>query len=417
MLSGAAFATRSPAIDLGTLGAVGLAAAGAQAAAGWIAAGAAIVVGVPLAVWLRARLMRAGPGTDSERFDRVTQLLSGAAFDESLETELERARRLRGSTALVMAEIEGLDALGDRSARESALARLGRALRASKRSYDSAARPAQSRVAVLAPDCDEHGAYILAERMRAEVGRTLAGELTLSMGVAAFPLHGQSAEALRRAAEQALHAAIRLGGDRAVISSAEVPGPLATGRPSEAEPHVELEMLLHLAEALDVQESGTTTHSRRVGRIAELAARELGLAPDRVERVRVAAVLHDVGRVGVPERLLTKPGPLSSAEWTLVRSHPEVGARMVDTTDFDDLPSWILTHHERPDGGGYPEGVPWDEVPLEGRIIGVADAWEAMTSERAYRPALALDEAARELRRGAGSQFDERVVDALLKAV
>jgi two-component system cell cycle response regulator len=253
--------------------------------------------------------------------------------------------------------------------------------------------------------------------MRAEVGRAPAGGLTLSMGVAAFPLHGQSPEALGRAAEQALHAAIRLGGDRAVISSAEVKGPPATGRPSEAEPHVELEMLLHLAEALDVKESGTTTHSRRVGRIAELAARELGLAPDRVERVRVAAVLHDVGRVGVPERLLTKPGPLSSAEWTLVRSHPEVGARMVDTTDFDDLPSWILTHHERPDGGGYPEGVPWDEVPLEGRIIGVADAWEAMTSERAYRPALALDEAARELRRGAGSQFDERVVDALLKTV
>jgi HD-GYP domain-containing protein (c-di-GMP phosphodiesterase class II) len=128
-------------------------------------------------------------------------------------------------------------------------------------------------------------------------------------------------------------------------------------------------------------------------------------------------VLHDVGRVGVPEKLMTKPGPLSSTEWTLVRAHPEVGARMVDTTDFHDLPSWILTHHERPDGGGYPEGVPWDEVPLEGRIIGVADAWEAMTSERSYRPALAPDEAARELRRGAGSQFDERVVDALLRAV
>jgi putative nucleotidyltransferase with HDIG domain len=270
---------------------------------------------------------------------------------------------------------------------------------------------------VLAPDCDEHGAYILAERMRADVGRALSGELTLSVGVAAFPLHGQSAESLSRAAEQALHAAARLGGDRAVISSAEVPGTPPAARPSEAEPHVELEMLLRLAEALDVQETGTPSHSRRVGRIAELAARELGLAPDRVERVRVAGVLHDVGRVGVPERLLTKPGPLSSTEWTLVRSHPEVGARMVDTTDFDDLPTWILTHHERPDGGGYPEGVPWDEVPLEGRIIGVADAWEAMTSERAYRPALAPDEAAGELRRGAGSQFDERVVDALLRAV
>ena len=202
-----------------------------------------------------------------------------------------------------------------------------------------------------------------------------------------------------------------------MISSAEVPVMLAGRRTAEPGPRVELGMLLRLAEALDVQESGSPSHSRRVGRLAELAARELGLAPDRVERVRVAGVLHDVGRVGVPEELLRKPGPLSAAEWTIVRAHPEVGARMVDTTDFDDLRSWILTHHERPDGGGYPAGVPWEEVPLEGRILGVADAWEAMTSERSYRPALTPEEAARELQRGAGSQFDERVVEALLRAV
>jgi putative nucleotidyltransferase with HDIG domain len=201
-----------------------------------------------------------------------------------------------------------------------------------------------------------------------------------------------------------------------MISSAEVQGVLS--RTAERDqPQVELAMLVRLAEALDVKESGSPSHSRRVGRLAELAARELGLAPDRVERVRVAGVLHDVGRVGVPEVMLRKPGPLSAEEWTLVRAHPEVGARLLDATESGELPDWIRTHHERPDGSGYPEGVAWDEVPLEGRILGVADAWEAMTSERPYRRALAPDEAARELRRGAGTQFDEHVVHALLKAV
>jgi two-component system cell cycle response regulator len=326
--------------------------------------------------------------------------VSEAAFEEALDVELERARRLRGSAALLLIELEDPGAAAEPEA----------ALRGI-RCYDSAARVGEGRLAVLAPDSDEHGAYVMAERIRHELGTPS------SVGVAAFPLHGGSPAALTGAAERALRAAAGLGGDRVVISSAEVPGVLA-GSPAEgSRPDVELGMLVRLAEALDVKESGSPSHSRRVGRLAELAARELGLAPERVERVRLAGVLHDEGRVGVPEELLRKPGPLNTEEWRFVRAHPEVGARMVETTDFHEVPGWIRTHHERPDGSGYPEGVPWDEVPLEGRILGVADAWEAMTSERSYRPALATDEAARELRRGAGSQFDEDVVEALLKSV
>ena len=317
-------------------------------------------------------------------------------FERALDVELERARRVRGSAAVLLAElVEGTDADDFGGIR----------------CYDVAARVGDSRLAVLAPDCDEHGAYIVGERLRA------AATGPASVGVAAFPLHGDSPAALMTAAEHALQAATRMGGDRVVISSAEVEGPL-TGAPGEGgRPRVELAMLMRLAEALDVKETGSASHSRRVGRLAELAARELGLAPEQVERVRVAGVLHDVGRVGVPEELLRKPGPLSSEEWAHVRAHPEVGARMVETTEFTDLPRWIRTHHERPDGGGYPAGLPGDEVPVEGRILAVADAWEAMTTDRPYRPALAPDDAARELRRGAGTQFDQHAVEALLRAV
>ena len=107
-----------------------------------------------------------------------------------------------------------------------------------------------------------------------------------------------------------------------------------------------------------------------MGRYAELIARELGLAPDSVERVRIAGILHDVGRVGMPDELLAKEGPLSEEEWHWVRSHPEIGARMLETTDFGDIGEWILSHHERPDGTGYPEGRAAAEVPLEARILG-----------------------------------------------
>jgi diguanylate cyclase len=115
--------------------------------------------------------------------------------------------------------------------------------------------------------------------------------------------------------------------------------------------------------------------------------------------------------------VLSKGEPLSDDEWVLVRAHPVVGARMVETTEYDDIRTWILFHHERPDGTGYPEGRPESEVPLESSIIAVADAYEAMTSERPYRPALVAEEAAGELRREAGRQFRADVVDALLRAV
>jgi putative nucleotidyltransferase with HDIG domain len=196
-----------------------------------------------------------------------------------------------------------------------------------------------------------------------------------------------------------------------------VPGILARAPRGQEESHVELAALLSLAEALDLRETGSTSHSHRVARFAELMARELGLGPDSVEHVRLAGILHDVGRIGMPEELLQKAGPLSGEEWRLVRSHPAIGARMVETTDFGDIRSWILSHHERPDGLGYPDGRAGDELPMEARILAVADAYEAMTAERPYRPALAPDEAARELRRGAGGQFDAQVVEALLRVV
>ncbi len=382
------------------------------------ALGAAAVL---LRFQMRASRAIAGLSAAASR-DPLTGLVNRRGFEEMFDTELERARRANRPLSLVVADLDGFKRVNaelGRAAGDAALEGVARVVTAAKRGFDSAARIGGEEFALLAVDCDEHGAYMLAERIRTDIegGQT---SMTCSFGIATFPMHGQSFEALLRAADQALYAAKRLGRNRTVISSAEVPGILAgegTGARGSESSHVELGALLSLAEALDVRDSGSASHCQKVGRFAELTARELGLPPDSVERVRLAGILHDVGRVGIPDELVRKPGPLSESEWALVRSHPEIGARMVETTDFEDIRPWILLHHERPDGGGYPAGYDWNEVPLEARILGVADAYEAMTSERPYRPARAPDEAAGELRDESGRQFDAQVVDALLRAV
>jgi len=359
--------------------------------------------------------------------DPLTDLLNRRGFQQVFDTELERARRAEQSLSLIVGDIDRFKRVNDahgHAAGDAALMRVADAIRGAKRGFDSAARVGGEEFAVLAPDCDEHGAYMLAERIRAAVHEALSAApedapLTISFGISTFPTHGQSADGLLRTADQALYAAKRLGRNRSVISSAEVPGILAGSSRggSNGEAHVELGALLNLAEALDVRDSGSASHCRRVGRFAELTARELGLPPEAVERIRLAGILHDVGRVALPDGVFAKQGPLTDDEWKWVRAHPAVGARMVETTAYEDIRSWILFHHERPDGNGYPEGRRADAVPIESAILAVADAYEAMTSERPYRPALLPDEAAGELRRGAGHQFRADVVDALLRAV
>jgi len=390
----------------------------------WIATtGTLVVTGLFVAV-MRDRLAQVIASlSDAAHRDALTELLNRRGFEEIFDVELERARRSDAPLSLVLGDLDRFKRVNDdqgHAAGDRVLKRVARVLGSAKRRFDVAARVGGEEFALLAPDCDEHGAYMLAERVRADVQRAFeesAPGLTISVGIAAFPLHGQSADGLVRAADQALYAAKRLGRNRCVISSAEVPGILARAPRGSDDAHVELAALLSLAEALDVRDSGTASHCRRVGRFAELTARELGLPPDSVEHVRLAGILHDVGRVGVPDSLLRKDGPLTEEEWSLVRSHPEIGARMVETTEFDDIRGWILLHHERPDGRGYPEGRDAEAVPIEASILAVADAYEAMTSERPYRHALPPEAAADELRREAGSQFRVDVVEALLRAV
>jgi HD-GYP domain-containing protein (c-di-GMP phosphodiesterase class II) len=133
-----------------------------------------------------------------------------------------------------------------------------------------------------------------------------------------------------------------------------------------------------------------------------------------VQRIRLAGILHDVGKIGVRGSILAKPGPLTPAEMEEMRGHPEIGARIARNAGLTDIAVWIGAHHERLDGRGYPRGLGDEKIPLEARILAVGDAFEAMTNDRAYRSAMSEEKAREELRRNAGTQFDPRVVEAFI---
>jgi putative nucleotidyltransferase with HDIG domain len=180
---------------------------------------------------------------------------------------------------------------------------------------------------------------------------------------------------------------------------------------------LQLAAALGLAEELDRHDSHTAEHSRAVARLSTMVGLELGFDERRLERLSLAAVLHDIGKISIPSRVLHRPGPLTAREWKVMRRHPELGARMLSDGGLEDVQSWILAHHERPDGTGYPRGLRGDEIPIEASILAVADAYDAMTSVRAYRPILDHDEALQELRDRAGTQFSAEIVEVFVQAV
>ncbi len=178
-----------------------------------------------------------------------------------------------------------------------------------------------------------------------------------------------------------------------------------------------LAAVMLLAETLDLRDPSTALHSRTVGRLARATANEMGLPLDRVERIHAAGVLHDLGKLGVADAILFKPGPLDDAEWREMRRHPDVGARILEHAGMHDIADWVRAHHERVDGRGYPAGLSAEQISLEARILAVADAYEAMTADRPYRAGMPPEDARTELRACAGSQFDPVVVDAFIRAL
>jgi putative two-component system response regulator len=173
-----------------------------------------------------------------------------------------------------------------------------------------------------------------------------------------------------------------------------------------------------LAVAVEARDPYTGDHIDRVTRLAVAVAQELGLNGDKLEEVEMGTILHDVGKIGVEDAILRKPTGLAPEEWQAMQAHPQIGARLLSEVDFlKPYVPYVLYHHERYDGKGYPHHLAGEQIPLEGRIVAVADAFDAMTSDRPYRPAMSVETAIQELQRGAGTHFDPTVVAAFGKVV
>jgi diguanylate cyclase (GGDEF)-like protein/putative nucleotidyltransferase with HDIG domain len=356
---------------------------------------------------------------DASRTDPLTGLTNRRGHRETLDLELERARRNEAPLALVMIDLDHFKEVNDRSGHhvgDAALRRAAAVLSEGRRRLDGVARVGGEEFAFVLPNTDAHEAYTVAERLRIALRGEFAGDavaVTASLGVSSFPQHGATAGALLRTADEALYAAKGSGRDRSVIYSdtltelSEVMG----SRDIAAERF--LAVVMDLAEAVDLRFSGSARHSETVGRYAAVMAVELGLSPERAERVRLAGMLHDIGKVGVPNSILGKPGALTDAERAVILRHPELGAQILEHDSLADVREWVGAHHERPDGLGYPLGLSADAIPIEASIVAVADAFEAMTSDRSYRRATAHENARAELERHAGAQFDASVVEAL----
>jgi diguanylate cyclase (GGDEF)-like protein len=389
--------------------------------ASWITLVAVIV---PVAVLLRAvrggvtQLVRSL--AEAALTDPLTHLKNRLALDQLVDEQLEVARRAGARLTVVVGDLDHFkvvnDQLGHRAG-DRALVRVARILATHRRAGDTVARTGGEEFTLVLPNSSEHDAYLAAERLRTAVASEFASDpvpLTFSFGVASYPDHGGSVDAVIESADQALYAAKTLGRNRSIIFNREIAAifaPEGGGRGLDAS---HLSTLLSLTEALDIRDAGTVNHSRTVGRYCALIAEQLGLEPDHVERIEMAGRLHDIGKVGVPNAVLQKPGPLGSREMAQVRTHPEIGAEVLAGDGLEDLRSWVVAHHERPDGKGYPKRLIDAEIPLEAKIIAVADAYEAMTADRVYRPGIGTKAARVELLRCAGTQFDPRVIAAFM---
>ena len=395
------------------------------APAWWLVGMGTLLVGAVVIMTMRARVeLLIARLYDAARSDPLTKLSNRRGFREQLDLELERARRGGTPAVLLVGDLDDFKDINDYCGHlvgDVALQRVARLLSERRHPTDVAARVEGDGFALIVPDGARKEGFTLAERVRRAVQEEFAGDtvpLTISFGVAVYPEHGETAAALLHAADEALYTAKDRGRNRTVgHTPAMRDGLHVVGQQRDIEGERFVMAVLDMAEAVDLRFSGSARHSETVGRYAEMIARELGLPERRVSRIRLAGILHDIGKATVPNSILHKPGPLSEREYEVITRHPELGAQMLEHPSLSDVREWVAMHHERPDGRGYPLGLPGSFVPLEALIVAVADAYEAMTSDRPYREAIGYKGATEELRRCAGSQFDKTVVEALIAAL
>ena len=348
--------------------------------------------------------------------DGLTGLLNHRSFQQQLDHEFARAKRHNRALSLVMFDLDGFKLVNDlhgHAAGDRVLEAVGRTLERRRRSSDITARVGGDEFALIAPETAAEDALAVAERLRAAAAAAVDEtglSVTVSAGVTDVTVATTQRD-LFHLADSALYHAKHHGRDQAVRYAPEADHRAAA---AQREGHVRaLPGLSSLVRAIEAKDSPAQRHAQRVATIATQLALGEGWSAERCARLREAALLHDVGKLGVPDIILTKSGELTDEEYEQVRRHADLGAQIAEGLLDPEQVSWVRGHHERPDGHGYPDALPAAHIPDGALLLAVADAYDTMTSGRPYKSAMTPNEAITEMRRHSGTQFDGELLDLL----
>ncbi len=343
----------------------------------------------------------------------LTGLLTLAAFERRLDEEVDRSRRHGRALTLAVVDVDGFRAACARHRRhvgDDMLKAVARVIGKNTRTTDVTARASADEFLIMLPETSGGDSLQCFERIQLELEATPVGPvecIAASIGLAGYR-RGMASEELMAAAGYALDRARANGGARTALYE-----PDAVTGGDEPDPH--RDAIAGLAEALLERDRYTGEHSESVVELVALVASGLGLDSHEIERVRSAALLHDIGKVAIPDDVLHKAGALDDGEWDIMREHPAIGERILRAIPGLGGVARIVRHeHERFDGTGYPDGIAGTEIPIGSRIILACDAYHAMTSDRPYRAAMSHAEAIGELAKNAGTQFDPDVTEQLI---
>jgi diguanylate cyclase (GGDEF)-like protein len=353
--------------------------------------------------------------------DPVTELLNSRGLARALDRELARSRRSGRPFSTVAMDVDNFKLFNDvygHAAGDQALRQVATVLKRALRRSDTIARQGGDEFMAILPDTSISSALECVRHVQAAlrpVGFRVEGKntvpLSISFGISAFPLDGQRVGELLAVADSNVYRSKQSGGNCVTPSVAQEEG----GEPQEAGVFTVLEGLVV---AVDNKDHYTRQHSDDVTRHALALADHLGLSPGTIRPLRIAGLLHDVGKIGIPDHILRKPGPLDPEEFEAIKQHVTLGEVMIkEIPDLNDTLAAVGSHHERWDGGGYPRGLAGESIPLLGRILAVADAYSAMTTDRPYRKALGWAEAREEMRRVEGTQLDPVLVRVFLDSL
>ena len=347
--------------------------------------------------------------------DPLTSLGNHRHFHERLQRELDRAEAEGSTVALCVIDVDDFKQINDvygHPVGDAVLADVAARLRQGGEAF----RIGGDEFALLLPGRNEAAALAVARSVVERVATAdfeHGGRISVSAGVATYPQPGVERSEFVRVADRALYWSKEYGKNQVrayrpdIVELAELRG-LAAGSDRSAR----LRAASALAHAVDERDAYIGSHSYVVGELAARVATRMGLDPQQVELVRLAGSLHDLGKLAIPEEILQKAGALTEAERGVLERHPRIGFRMLDTLAVEPVATWVLHHHERWDGSGYPDRLAGEIIPLGARILFVADAYDAMTTDRIYRPKISHEEALAELDHCAGAQFDPEVVAA-----